>query len=229
MLEQGSSIGLEIWATIITVVIVIAAIIIGWHVRNHSSKSRKVPILICLCLASVSMVGYAFLGTPNFTYKANTLVHPIDEFSGLSADEVNQQRIKAIQAKIIEDKQDGELWYALGNAYMYTNAFDEAVISFDYARRLSIDPQANIYSALATALYYKNGQRITADIQQLLDRALVLDTNNFPALTLLGSEYFMSARYQKAIDTWVQILDSEHPDADRVALITAINRAKKMM
>ncbi|KMV28705.1 hypothetical protein AB733_22260 [Photobacterium swingsii] len=175
------------------------------------------------------MGAYAFLGAPSFNDKANSLEQPANEFAGLSADEVNQQRIEAIQAKIIEDKQDGELWYALGNAYMYVNAFEEATIAFDYARRLSVDPQANIYSALATALYYKNGQRLTPEIQNLLDRALILDTDNFPALTLLGSEYFMSARYQKAIDTWVQILDSEHPDADRVALITAINRAKKMM
>ncbi|MEZ8096860.1 TPR domain-containing protein [Photobacterium swingsii] len=227
MLGQGS--GVEVWGTICIVMMIVVITLVWWHTRTQPSGSRTVPILLSLSLAVISMGAYAFLGAPSFNDKANSLEQPANEFAGLSADEVNQQRIEAIQAKIIEDKQDGELWYALGNAYMYVNAFEEATIAFDYARRLSVDPQANIYSALATALYYKNGQRLTPEIQNLLDRALILDTDNFPALTLLGSEYFMSARYQKAIDTWVQILDSEHPDADRVALITAINRAKKMM
>ncbi|MGF1691742.1 TPR domain-containing protein [Photobacterium kagoshimensis] len=227
MLGQGS--GVEVWGTICIVMMIVIITLVWWHTRTQPSGSRTAPLLFGLCIASVSIAGYAFLGTPNYSDKAAVVVNPIDDLAGLSADEINQQRIKAIQDKIVLDKQNGELWYALGNAYMYVNLFEEASIAFDYSRRLTPDPQANIYSALATAHYYENGQRLTPEIQNLLDRALMLDTDNFPALTLLGSEYFMSARYQKAIDTWVQILDSEHPDADRVALITAINRAKKMM
>ena len=142
---------------------------------------------------------------------------------------MNQKRIEEIQDKLREDTQNGELWYALGNAYMYSSEFENAGTAFLYALRLAPEPQSNIYSAMATASYYQEKQHFTEQSKAWLDKALALDENNISALMLLASDYFLSARYQKAIDTWQRVLDTERTDLDRVEVINAINRAKSFL
>ena len=181
-----------------------------------------------LCLIGLSAGFYWQLGSPKYQTELVSEVAD-EEFAGMSAKEINQRRIEEIQHKIREDKQNSEAWYALGNAYMYVSEFDNAAVAFSYSARLAKQPQANIFSAQATALYYENGQQVTEQIQTLIKQALTLDKDNLPALMLLASDYFLNARYQKAIDTWQQALDSERSDLDRVALISSINRAKKLV
>lgn len=181
-----------------------------------------------LCLVAGSAGFYWQLGSSQYQTELVSKVAD-DEFAGMSAKEINQRRIEEIQHKIREDKQNSEAWYALGNAYMYVSEFDNAAVAFGYSARLAKQPQANIFSAQATALYYENGQQVTEQIQTLIKQALTLDKDNLPALMLLASDYFLNARYQKAIDTWQQALDSERSDLDRVALISSINRAKKLV
>lgn len=146
-----------------------------------------------------------------------------------SAQGKNQSMIEEMQQRVVEDKQDGKRWYALGNAYMYANQFENAATAFLYAERLASEPQANIYAARATALYYQNNQRFDDEIRSLIDKALIIDAHNVPSLMLVASNHFLSAEYQDAIDTWQIALDSEHDDVDRVALIKAINQAKALL
>jgi cytochrome c-type biogenesis protein CcmH/NrfG len=212
-------------------VLLVAGLLIIWlsHARSDRESARA-PILLSIALLTVSVSGYFFLGQPAYQLPGS-VSHETEtsELAGLTAGEFNQKRIEEIQNKLRNDKQNGELWYALGNAYMYTGEHANAALAFSYSSRLAEEPQANIYSAQATAIYYRDGQRLNTEVSQLMDQALALDENNLPALMLLASDYFLNARYQKAIDTWQQALDSEHPDLDRVELITAINRAKKLL
>ncbi|CAG19668.1 hypothetical formate-dependent nitrite reductase complex, NrfG protein [Photobacterium profundum SS9] len=209
----------------VVLLIAVSLMLIWWKQSRSSDKRLWIPIAISLVLIGGSGSLYAMLGSP--TYHAELSVDIAnDEFAGMTAKEINQRRIEEIQNTLREDKQNSETWYLLGNAYMYVSEFDKAAIAFGYSARLADSPQANVFSAQATAEYYQNGQKLTENIQQLLDYALQLDNDNLPALMLLASDYFLNARYQKAIDTWQQALDSERSDLDRVALISAINRAK---
>ncbi|MGF1714428.1 TPR domain-containing protein [Photobacterium chitinilyticum] len=213
-----------------TVLLVVGLLII-W--RGHASSDResaRTPILLSIVLLALSVGVYAFLGQPTYQPAGGVSNEAENsDLAGLTGTEFNQKRIEEIQNKLRDDKQNGELWYALGNAYMYASEYANAALSFSYSARLADEPQANIFSAQATAIYYRDGQRLSTEVDQLLDQALALDENNLPTLMLLASDYFLNARYQKAIDTWQQALDSEHPDLNRVELITAINRAKKLL
>lgn len=212
-------------------VLLVAGLLIIWlsHTRSNRESARA-PVLLSIALVAMSVGVYAFLGLPTYQ-SAGGVSNELEnsELAGLTATEFNQKRIEEIQNKLRDDKQNGELWYALGNAYMYASEYANAALSFSYSARLADEPQANIFSAQATAIYYRDGQRLSTEVDQLLGQALILDENNLPTLMLLASDYFLNARYQKAIDTWQQALDSEHPDLDRVELITAINRAKKLL
>ncbi|MGF1790378.1 nitrite reductase [Photobacterium profundum] len=222
MSEFGT--GLEMFAGVV-LLIAVSLMLIWWKQLRSSDKRLWIPVAISLVLIGGSGSLYATLGSP--TYHAELAVDSAnDEFAGMTANEINQRRIEEIQNTLREDKQNSEAWYLLGNAYMYVSEFDKAALAFSYSARLADSPQANVFSAQATAEYYQNGQQLTENIQQLLDYALQLDNDNLPALMLLASDYFLNARYQKAIDTWQQALDSERSDLDRVALISAINRAK---
>ena len=214
-----------------TSALLVVGLLIIWRFQQRSkTQSKRVPVLLSMVVIGLSAGGYMMLGEPEFQAKQLASVEAeSQELAALSLTEFNQKRIVDIQNKLRSDKQNGELWYALGNAYMYIGEYDNAVLAFSYSARLADQPQANIFSAQASALYYRDGQRLGKDASELLGKALKLDEDNLPALMLLASDYFLNARYQKAIDIWQQALDSEHPDLNRAELITAINRAKQLL
>ncbi|MCG7497133.1 tetratricopeptide repeat protein [Vibrio sp. Of7-15] len=171
---------------------------------------------------------YAYLGEPSYLLNNTSQVQP-EEGVSIHPQQAQQERITEIQNEIRKNTQDGDAWYALGHAYMYSGEFENAVIAFDYAIRLSSDPIANLFSAKASALYYVEKQNLTVEVQYLLDKALAVNPNNTTALMLMASDLFMNARYTKAITMWQLLLDSNEPDLDRVAIIHSINRAKQLL
>ncbi len=134
-----------------------------------------------------------------------------------------------LQQKLYVEPNNAELWFQLGDGYLYEQDFAAAVTCFDYAIRLSDVPQANQLAGKAAAMYYGNKQRMTPEIDGLLQQALELEPNNTAALTLIASDHFVSFRYQKAIDTWVQLLDSNQMDVDRRKVVTLLNQAKDLL
>jgi formate-dependent nitrite reductase complex subunit NrfG len=137
-----------------------------------------------------------------------------------------EQLMDEKQNLLKNNPNSGKDWFALGEMYMQKNDFDSASTCFDYAIRLAKVPYASQFSALATALYYQQGQTITSDVQRLLHKTLELDPFNQTALQLVASDHFINGNYQQAIDVWTMILDSDRLGIDRVKLIQSINQAK---
>lgn len=146
-----------------------------------------------------------------------------------STQQENPSRLASIQSKVKEDKQNGALWFTLGNEYMHLSEFKHASQVYEYAQRLSNQPDAGIYAAQATARYYANKQGIDYQTQIWIDKALTLEPNNITVFMLLATDHFLHARHQKAIKYWVKILDAHDPSTDRVSLIHAISQAKGMI
>jgi len=180
-------------------------------------------VLICCSLASYAWLGNYALLKQQSTTQAQQLSKPS------TANEVRQTRITALQEKLYQDKQNGQLWYQLGHAYLLNGEYENALTVFDYAIRLSKPLTSDHYAAKAVALYHLNKQQITAEVDALLTLALSMDANNQSVLMMRANAQFMRARYQNAIDLWVQILDSQQVDTDRVAIIRRINQAKQFI
>lgn len=134
-----------------------------------------------------------------------------------------------LQQQLRSDPNQADLWFQLGQGYLFEQDFSAATTCFDYAIRLSESPTANQLSGKASAMYYQNKQRLTPEIEALLASALSMEPNNLVALTLLASDHFISFRYQQAIDLWVQILDSNQAEADRRKTIVLLNQAKALL
>lgn len=217
----------------IIVTLSLMAVIWLYHFKSPTQQSAKIPLILSLVTVLVTGSIYLQLGSINdlWSESASTKKEQATKPSALieNAEQQNKVQIQKMQDRVRQDKQNGESWYALGNAYMYANQFEYAATAFLYAERLAKAPQANIYAARATALYYANNQRMNTEIDALIQHALAIDKDNVPTLMLVASNHFLNAEYQDAINTWQHALDTGHIDADRVAIIQAINQAKALL
>lgn len=141
----------------------------------------------------------------------------------------HQEWMVDLQTQLKQEPNQAELWFQLGHGYLNQQEFASAATCFDYAIRLADEPSASQLAAKASALYYLNKQSMAGEVGELLEQALLLEPNNLTALSLLASDHFISLRYQQAIDAWTRMLDSNHPDLDREAVIRSLNQAKQML
>lgn len=176
-------------------------------------------------ISLLSLMTYYFLGN----YQAviadqNTVITA--PFEHLSAKKVREKRITEIQDRLRLDTQNGNLWFMLGNAYMFNKEYANAVITYDYTIRLAEPATDDHYSAKASALYYQNNKKFNGEINKLIDQSIAINPTNNTALTMLAAQAYFHGDVQHAIDLWVKLLDSEQMNIDRVAIIQRINEAK---
>jgi cytochrome c-type biogenesis protein CcmH len=136
--------------------------------------------------------------------------------------------IEKLQQHIDSNPDDSEAWYNLGQTYVAVGGFDEAVIAFN--RVIKIEGEhADILGAIAQALYYKNDQQISAQVQEYIDKALTLDINDPSTNILLGMHSFIGENYQKAITHWQRVIDANNQGVNITALKEAVAEAKNRL
>ena len=137
-------------------------------------------------------------------------------------------QIKGLKNKIENNPEDGDTWYELGQVLVGAGDFDNAIKAFD--RVIEIEgEQADLLGAKAQASYYRNGQKIDENVQQLIDRALVLDPVDPSTNILLGMHNFMKQNYQQAITYWQRVVDSGRKTVNIAALKDAIVESKSRL
>lgn len=145
-----------------------------------------------------------------------------------STAEKNDDYILLIQRKLRQDPNNAEDWLELGQAYVLSNEFENALIAYANAEQISGSKPA-ILGLAATALYYQAGQKITPKVQQLTEAALQQDSNEVASLSLLASDYFLRTDYAKALFYWQKLLDSERQEVDRRKTIESMQLAEKLL
>lgn len=150
------------------------------------------------------------------------LADPLREFS---EEQTPQAQLLALQNQIRANPQDSEKWALLGEYYLWRNDYTHALLAYRQALRIRGE-NAELYSALATVLYYQAGQHMTPPAREMIDNALALDASEVTALMLLAADAFMQADYRQAITQWQKVLDLNSPRVNRGQLIESINLAK---
>ncbi|PKF50098.1 hypothetical protein [Enterovibrio nigricans] len=190
--------------------------------RKANMSKACLPLTVFALIGFISTTVYFSLGDPALAL--------IDKNQLKTNSTVNSEpELQRLQTALRDDKQNGQLWFQLGNEYMAQGEFDNATLVYQYAERLSDSPNADIYAALASARYYNMNQKLDKTASAWINKALAIDSNHVPALTVIASDHYLSARYQDAIDAWVRILDTNNPTANRVNIIRSINQAKSML
>ena len=194
---------------------------------RQPEPSRPMPVRR-LTLAAVLMVIVCLCGyllSPKWQAvrdEQRRLADPLHEFAETATPEA---QLIALQKQIRANPQDSEKWALLGEYYLWRNDYDNALLAYGQALR-SRGENAEIYSALATVLYYQAGQHMTPATREMIDKALALDAGEVTALMLLASDAFMQADYKQAILQWQKVLDLNSPRVNRAQLIDSINMAK---
>jgi formate-dependent nitrite reductase complex subunit NrfG len=178
--------------------------------------------LLCLGLVLAITVGlYLISGRP-----ANLLAQ--QQVQNLTPPQQAEKQLILLQQKLRQTPQDSVLWAELGEYHLYTDNFDSALQAYQQALALR-GSNAELYSALATVLYYQAGQHLTPQAADYIEKALKVDKDEVSALMLLAADAFMQADYPRAIGLWQRLLDSNSPRVNRQQLIEAINMANMLV
>ena len=177
--------------------------------------------LLCIGLVLATAVSlYLASGRPT-----NLLAQ--QQVQSLTPPQQTEKQLIQLQQKLRQTPQDSVLWAQLGEYYLYTDNFDSALKAYQQALALR-GSNPELYSALATVLYYQAGQHLTPQAASYIEKALKIDKDEVSALMLLAADAFMQADYQRAIGLWQRLLDSNSPRVNRQQLIEAINMAKML-
>ncbi|WP_174872190.1 heme lyase NrfEFG subunit NrfG [Pectobacterium polaris] len=193
---------------------------------SPSSAPRSLPaiaVVVAVIAILLSSATFYMLSPRAALVQAERqrLADPLHDFSDAQQQE---KQLATLQDTIRKTPGNSVLWAELGEYYLYRNAYDNALRAYRQAIALKGD-SAELYSALATVLYYQAGQAVTPPMQEMVDKALALDANEVTSLMLLASDAFLKADYARAITIWQRLLDTYSPRVNRVQLIEAINTA----
>ncbi|MGZ9896875.1 c-type cytochrome biogenesis protein CcmI [Shewanella gaetbuli] len=188
-------------------------------------KSLLWPSL--MTVAVIALTGYFYQQLGAYEDIANP-PQASNPHEGMSNEQIMAQRVQMMEAQVQQDPENSQAWFGLGHAYISASQYNHAIAAFDKVMEL-VGTHAELLGPKATAMYYQAGQKVTPEVQQLIEQSLALDPQDPSTLLLVGMDSFFNARYQEAIDAWQAILDSGRSDVDRTALMNAIQSAQMSM
>lgn len=188
---------------------------------------RPMPVkrLIAAAVVMVIVCIGGYLMTSKWQAARQEYARLADPLHAFSDENIQEKQLVTLQSKIRANPQDSVQWAQLGEYYLWQNAYHNALLAYEQALRLRGE-NAEIYSALATVLYYQAGQHMTPQTRKMIDKSLALDASEVTALMLLASDAFMQADYAQAISMWQKVMDLNSPRVNRAQLIDSINMAK---
>lgn len=197
--------------------------------KEQVVKHKPLPI-IWPVMMSVFLIGFsAYMYVDNGAYSriANTPQQQPNNQSQNPEDQLKAQ-IAMLKQQVEQKPDDSDAWYALGQASVGIGDFDAALLAFD--KVIEIDGEmADLFGAKAQASFYKNNQKITPEVQALIDKALSIDVRDPSTNILLGMNAFLNNEYQQAINYWQQVITDNRPSVNVEALKGALAEAKNRL
>lgn len=195
-----------------------------------TQQSRKLsvlwPVFLSLFILVFSLSFYQEYGALEQISKPRISANQHQDLS------TEQQRfieqVAQLEQEAKKQKDDGDLWYSLGQAYVSMGNFDGALNAFDEVIRIEGE-KADLYGAKAQASYYQAGQEITEQVQTFINKAFELNVNDASTHILLGLHHFQLADYQTAVSHFQTAIEHNQETVDVEALQTAIDEAKQRL
>lgn len=204
---------------ILPVILVIIAIIflLCTGPGANSKTERKRTIMLFVGVAVVSAAIYGYRG--HFNDWQEQKLDDTKDFQ-LAAKITEARRAVIAKPKNIELKKE------LANLYMEAGLFDQAADALQEVIDIKGEDSA-VLGMKARAAYYRDGRKMNAEVEDLLDKAIALNKNEVQSRMLIAEDAFRNGNYQKAIDQWQLLLDAGvAPDKER-AFKNAIRNAKE--
>ncbi|WP_394132472.1 c-type cytochrome biogenesis protein CcmI [Shewanella maritima] len=195
---------------------------------KEAAKPKSVLWPAIMTVSVFAVCGYFYQQLGAYEELSNPPQAAADPHQGMTQEQMMAQRVQMMEAQVQADPNNSQAWFSLGHAYISASKYNQAIAAFDKVMEL-VGTHSELLGPKATAMYYSAGQKITPQIQVIIDQSLELDPSDPSTLLLVGMDSFFTANYQKAIDAWQLILDSNREDVDRAAIMNAIQSAKMSM
>lgn len=190
-------------------------------------NGRKIALISAIILAAA--IGYWQTGRYQQVQQGQ---QALSEFQQQRDSETERQHndhyIISLQNQLRQNRENGDLWFELGQAYSLNNEFEAALHCFRNALGI-LGERASILGAMATVDYYQHKQKLSAQAKSWLNQALKLDPKESASLLLLASDAFLHNNPPQAIFYWEQALDSENQALNRREIIKSIKVAEQMV
>ncbi|WP_426359932.1 c-type cytochrome biogenesis protein CcmI [Pseudocolwellia sp. HL-MZ19] len=195
------------------------------EVIENKSLSVVWPASLTLFVLIFSFWLYSFNGA------YQQLSQPLNQQAqGGSEDQAQQiiAQIKSIIDLTVKEPENSDAWYALGQAFINIGEFNRAGEVFDKVIEIEGE-SAELFGAKAQAFYYRDQQVMSADVQQMIDKALALDPTDASTNILIGMHNFQNQNYPLAIQHWERVINSNKTNVETDALREAVNEAKNRL
>lgn len=126
--------------------------------------------------------------------------------------------IDALAASLMAEPANPRGWSVLGQAYIATGRYTEAVIAFENAIDL-VPEAAGLHALLGQAHMLAAQGRMTPAAREAVDRALDLDPTEPRARFFAAEALFQQGEVEAAIAAWQALLDDGPPDAGYRAMV----------
>ncbi|MGJ8868847.1 heme lyase NrfEFG subunit NrfG, partial [Salmonella enterica subsp. enterica serovar Kentucky] len=90
-----------------------------------------------------------------------------DQLRDFTYPQTPEEQLSRLEEIIRAYPQDSEHWARLGEFYLFRNAYDNALLAYRQSLRLR-GYNAQLFSALATVLYYQAGQHMTPATREMI-------------------------------------------------------------
>ncbi|MCD8340365.1 MAG: c-type cytochrome biogenesis protein CcmI [Burkholderiales bacterium] len=138
------------------------------------------------------------------------------------------ETITKLRDRLSQDPSDLQGWMIYGRTMLTMRKYSDAATAFERALNLAPgNPQ--IMVDLADAVGMVQGQDLTGEPWNLLQRALKADPTNWKALMMAGTDFFNKGNYRMAVMYWERLLKTLSPnDAMTRAVKASIQEARDL-
>lgn len=205
--------------------------------KSTPAADNRTPVYaIAIGIPLIAVALYVQLGNravlPGSPASASTSAPASLDGSAQPSGQMTQAGIEAnvakLAARLEQNPADGQGWIMLGRSYLNLEKYSEASNAFAKATALKPD-DADLLGDYAFALGMANGQRLSGQPLELINKALKIDPENPKALELAGSAAFEAKNYSQAINYWQKLLQKTPPNTELgQTLAQRINEAKTL-
>jgi len=198
------------------------------ELKTFPAGGRRFAYALALAIPVLAAGLYFRIGSPGvITASAGMPSRQAAPNQGMRSQQDIEANVDALAKRLEQNPTDANGWRMLGRSYLTLEKYKEAAGAFARASALKTD-DADLLADHAFALGMANGQRLSGQPQELIDKALKLDPENPKALELAGTAAYEAKNYTQAIGYWERLLKKSSDAELTNALTERINRAKSM-
>lgn len=196
--------------------------------KTVPAAGRRFAYALALAIPLLAAGLYFKIGSPDAITASTAMQSPqVAPNRGMRSQQDIEANVDALAKRLEQNPNDANGWSMLGRSYLTLEKYKEAAAAF--ARASAVKPEdADLLADYAFALGMANGQRLSGQPQELINKALKLDPENPKALELAGTAAYEAKNYTEAIGYWERLLKKSSDAELTDALTERINRAKSM-